>query len=183
MWLTGGTVWDSARGAFRETDLHVAGGRITGLGTAPRAAERLAVDGLWLLPGFVDNHVHLCVNTEKAAGNNVWQGALPGTIAAWAVRAARRTLMCGITTARDVGGWDYHEIAVREAIEAGWIEGPRLYCAGKILSISSSSEPYYPGMYAEADGPDEVRKQARRQLKMGANLINVLASGAVNSTK
>ncbi len=91
--------------------------------------------------------------------------------------------MCGITTARDVGGWDYHEIAVREAIDAGKIEGARLFCSGKILSMTSSSTPYYPGMYEECDGPAEIRKGARKQLAMGANLIKILASGAVNSTK
>ena len=144
MWLTGANVYDSARGAFREADVHIAEGRIAGIGRAPRGAERREMDGRWLLPGFIDNHVHLCVNTRAAAGNNVWRDALPGTIAIWAADAARRMVMCGITTARDVGGWDYHEIAVREAIEAGWIQGPRLYCAGKILSITSSSAPVLP---------------------------------------
>ena len=90
--------------------------------------------------------------------------------------------MAGITTARDVGGWDYHEIAVREAIRAGWIPGPRLYCAGRILSITSSSTPYWRGMYEEADGPQEVRKAARLQLARGANFIKLLATGAVTST-
>ncbi|MBM3585858.1 MAG: hypothetical protein FJX36_16035, partial [Alphaproteobacteria bacterium] len=98
--------------------------------------------------------MHICINTRVAAGDNVWRDALPGTIAIWAAEAARRMLMCGITTALDVGGWDYHEIAVGEAIEAGLIPGPRLMCAGRILSMTSSSAPYYPGMYEQADGPE-----------------------------
>ena len=108
---------------------------------------------------------------------------LPGTIALHAAWNARNLLHCGITTARDVGGWDYHEIAVREAIDAGRIEGPRLYCSGKILSITTASSPYYPGMYDEVDGPAEVRKGARRQFAKGADLIKILASGAVNSSR
>src|SRR5262249_2975860 len=115
--------------------------------------------------------------------NNPWRDALPGTIAIFAAQAARKTLMCGITTARDVGGWDYHEIAVREAIDTGCIPGPRLSCSGRILTITSSTTPYYVGMYEEADGPDAVRHAARKQLARGANFIKLLATGAVTSTK
>lgn len=154
-----------------------------GAGRGPKGAEAIDLDGLWLLPGFIDCHVHICINTRVAAGDNVWRDALPGTIAIWAAEAARRMLMCGITTALDVGGWDYHEIAVGEAIEAGLIPGPRLMCAGRILSMTSSSAPYYPGMYEQADGPEAVRAAARRQFARGANLAKVMASGAVNSTK
>jgi imidazolonepropionase-like amidohydrolase len=183
MWLTGGRIYDVHAGTFHAADLNIERGRIAAVGRAPKGAEAIDLDGLWLLPGFIDCHVHICVNTRVPAGDNVWRDALPGTIAIWAAEAARRMLMAGITTARDVGGWDYHEIAVREAIDAGWIPGPRLYCAGRILSMMSSSAPYYPGMYEQADGPDAVRAAARRQLARGANLIKVMASGAVNSTK
>jgi imidazolonepropionase-like amidohydrolase len=183
MWLKGGQVYDVDRGVFDAGDIRIENGLIAEIGRAPSGAGGVDLEGAFLLPGFIDCHVHICVNTESADGNNPWRNALPGTIALWASRAARRLVRCGITTARDVGGWDYHEIAVREAIDAGWIEGPRLLCAGKILSITSSSEPYYPGMYEEADGPDAVRHGARKQLAKGANLIKILASGAVNSTK
>ncbi len=84
-------------------------------------------------------------------------------------------LHCGITSAREVGGSDYHEIAVREAINAGLIEGPRLFCAGRILTQTTSTTPYFIGMYEECDGPDEVRKGARKQLAKGADLIKILA--------
>jgi imidazolonepropionase-like amidohydrolase len=183
MWLSGGYWFDVESGTFESGDLRIENGRIAEIGKAPKKAERIEMKGRWLLPGFIDNHVHITLDTSTAAGNNVWRDALPGTIAIHAAWNARRLLMCGITTARDVGGWDYHEIAVREAIDAGKIEGPRLFCAGKILSMTSSSTPYYPGMYEECDGPAEIRKGARKQLAMGANLIKILASGAVNSTK
>ncbi|MBT5435009.1 MAG: amidohydrolase family protein [Alphaproteobacteria bacterium] len=183
MWLSGGQWFDSASGAFKTGDVKVEDGRITEIGKAPSGSECLDMEGRWLLPGFIDNHVHITLDTATAAGNNVWRDALPGSIAIHAAWNARRLLMCGITTARDVGGWDYHEIAVREAINDGQIKGARLFCSGKILSITSSSSPYYPGMYEECDSPEEVRKAARKQLAMGANLIKILASGAVNSTK
>jgi imidazolonepropionase-like amidohydrolase len=183
MWLKGGRIYDVERAMFETGDLRIENGLIAELSRAPSDVAAVDLDGAYLLPGFIDCHVHICVNTESADGNNPWRTALPGTIALWASRAARRLVRCGITTARDVGGWDYHEIAVREAIDAGWIDGPRLLCAGKILSITSSTQPYYPGMYEEADGPDAVRHGARKQLARGANLIKILASGAVNSTK
>ena len=183
MWLAGGHLFDIETGAFRAGDILVERGRITGIGRAPAGGDRIDMEGRWLLPGFIDNHVHITLDTRVAAGNNIWRDALPGTIALHAAWNARNLLTCGITTARDVGGWDYHEIAVREAIDAGLIEGPRLFCAGRILSITSPTSPYYPGMYEEVDGPEEVRKGARKQLAMGADLIKVLATGAVNSSK
>ncbi len=183
MWLKGGQIYDVDAGTFDTGDIRIEQGVIAEIGRAPSSVQTVDLEGAYLLPGFIDCHVHICVNTESADGNNPWRTALPATIALWAARAARRLVRCGITTARDVGGWDYHEIAVREAIDAGWIEGPRLLCSGKILSITSSTQPYYPGMYEEADGADAVRHAARLQLAKGANLIKVLASGAVNSTK
>ena len=121
--------------------------------------------------------------TEDADHSLIWIHELPGEIVLYAARAARRLLMGGITTARDVGGWDYHEIAVRESIGKGLIEGPRLYCSGRILSITSSTTPYFRGMYEEADGVEAVKKAARQQLAQGADFVKLLATGAVTSTK
>jgi imidazolonepropionase-like amidohydrolase len=184
MWLVGGRLYDVASGAFRFGDLRVEDGRIHEIGKAPQnASECIGLEGTYLLPGFFDCHVHICVDTYSPDPNNPWASALPGTIALFAAEAARKLLMCGITTAREVGGWDYHEIAVREAINSGRIPGPRLFCAGKILTITSSTTPYYRGMYDECDGPAEVRKAARRQLAMGADFLKLLVTGAVTSTK
>ena len=72
---------------------------------------------------------------------------------------------------------------MREAINAGLIEGPRLFCPGRILTITSSTTPYYRGMYEEADGPEAVRHVARRQLAAGADFIKLLATGAITSSR
>ncbi|MFV2034673.1 MAG: amidohydrolase family protein, partial [Halocynthiibacter sp.] len=109
MRLAGGQVYDSETRRFSKRDLFVETGHLTDRSEG----ETIELDGAWLLPGFFDCHVHVAMNTEKASSINVWAGAMPGDIVLYAARAARRTLMCGITTARDVGGWDYHEIAVR----------------------------------------------------------------------
>jgi imidazolonepropionase-like amidohydrolase len=184
-WITNGKVIDVRSGRVEQKHIRIDAGRVTAVSAQiPANPEGPIIDlsGAHLLPGFFDCHVHICVDTYNGNVAEGWGAALPGTIALYAARAARRLLMAGITTARDVGGWDYHEIAVREAIRAGWIEGPRLYCAGRILSMTSSSTPYWRGMYEEADGPDAIRKAARQQLAKGANFIKLLATGAVTSS-
>ena len=65
------------------------------------------------------------------------------------------------------------------AIESGMWVGPRMQLSGKLLSITSAGVTSFEWMYREADGPTEVRKAAREQLKAGADLIKVLATGAV----
>ena len=184
MWLKGGQVYDVHNGSFAASDILIENGLISKFGKAPVSGEDVIdLDGAYLLPGFIDCHVHICVDTTAADPNNPWRDALAGTVAIWAAGAAKRMLLCGITSAREVGGWDYHEIAVREAINAGKIEGPRLFCAGRILSQTTSTKPYFEGMYEECDGADEVRKGARKQLAHGADLIKIMASGAMTSTK
>ncbi|MFM8425620.1 MAG: amidohydrolase family protein, partial [Chloroflexota bacterium] len=71
------------------------------------------------------------------------------------------------------------EFSLRKAVEAGLFVAPRMSLAGKLLSITTTGTEWYDGMYREADGVDEVRKAAREQLKAGADLIKVLATGAV----
>jgi imidazolonepropionase-like amidohydrolase len=187
MWLKNGQIYDSEKRIFRAGDLKVEGERIFVVGErAPakaKGSETIDMDGAFLLPGFFDCHVHICVPTDSADPSSLWKNALPGDVAIYAARAARRILLCGVTTARDVGGWDYHEIAVREAIGQGLIEGPRLYCSGRILTITSSTTPYYRGMYEEADGAEAVKRAARLQLAQGADFIKLLATGAITSTK
>jgi imidazolonepropionase-like amidohydrolase len=184
MWLKGGRVYDQRKRAFRPGDIRIEGNVIAEIGKAPRGAKgAVDLDGAYLLPGFFDCHVHITLDTTAPDPNNPWGDALPGTIALHAARMAGRLLDCGITTAREVGGWDYHEIAVREAINAGHIPGPRLYCAGRLLSVTTGTIGYYRGMYEEANGVDAVRAAARKQLSMGADFIKVMATGAITSTK
>lgn len=185
-WLTNGNVLDVHAGRFERKHLQIIGDSIANLTTklSPTEGElTIDLDGAYVLPGLFDCHVHICLDTSNPDVGVGWSDALPGTIAIYAAQASHRMLMSGITTARDVGGWDYHEIAVREAIKSGLIKGPRLFCAGRILTISSSTTPYYRGMYEEADGADEVRKAARKQFAHGAQFIKVLATGAVLSSE
>jgi hypothetical protein len=97
------------------------------------------------------------------------------------VAAAAKTVRAGVTSARDLGGWNHLEMGIREDVEAGRIPGPRLFLAGKLLSMPTGAVDYYPGMYRVARGPDEVRVAAGEQLGHGADHIKVMATGAILS--
>ncbi|MBT5432309.1 MAG: amidohydrolase family protein [Alphaproteobacteria bacterium] len=186
IWVRGGRLYDVVAGSYRDGDIRIEDGRIEAIGAsgAPLGDDQVIdAAGAFLFPGFIDCHVHLCMPTEGGNPDNPWAGKLPGETAIYAAHAAEWTLMGGVTTARDVGGWDYHEIAVRNLINQGKLRGPRLFCAGKLLSITTSTTAYYPGMYDTANGPDQVRAMARKQLAMGADLIKIMGTGALTSTE
>jgi hypothetical protein len=94
-----------------------------------------------------------------------------------AVLRARRTVEAGVTTARDLGGRDYAELSVRDAVRAGTIPGPRMLCAGRGICITGGHGWHIIGR--ESDGPDEVRKGVREQLKAGADVVKLFATGGV----
>ncbi len=135
----------------------------------------LDLRGRFVLPGLIDCHVHLAMDgrpDSRLQGEWAWATLLM-------LKHAQNSLAAGITTVRDVGGRHGLEFSVRRSIEQGLWTGPRMQLAGKLLSITSAGADYYDGMYREADGVDEVRKAAREQLKAGADLLKVLATGAV----
>jgi imidazolonepropionase-like amidohydrolase len=185
LWLTGAAVLDAGGERFIRVDVGVDGDRIAALvpAASPRSDDTVIdLSGFWVLPGLIDCHVHLTQPTDTpdpvaAAGRS------DAAVALFTAAAAQRTLFAGVTTARDVGGWNYVEMAVRDAINAGQIPGPRLHLAGRLLSITTATVDYYPGMYEVADGVDAVRAAVRRQLAKGADLIKVMATGAMLSSE
>jgi imidazolonepropionase-like amidohydrolase len=184
-WLTGGMVLDAAGERFLRDDIGVDGDRIAAVvpTAAPESGDTVVdLDGCWLLPGLVDCHVHLTQPTD-APDPAAASRRSDAEVALFTAAAARRTLAAGVTTARDVGGWNYVEMAVRDAINAGDIPGPRLSLAGRLLSITTATVGYYPGMYEVADGADAVRRAVRRQLAAGADVIKVMATGAMLSSE
>jgi len=178
-------VLDAEGERFVRADLGVDGERIGTI--VPRASpgpddDVVDLDDCWLLPGLIDCHVHLTQPTDQPDPATA-AARSDAAVGLFTAGAAARTLAAGITTARDVGGWNYVEMAVRDAIAAGEIPGPRLFLAGRLLSITTATVAYYPGMYEVADGPDEVRRAVRRQLARGADVIKVMATGAMLSSE
>jgi imidazolonepropionase-like amidohydrolase len=182
--LTGGLVYDAQRGESAPATLVVEGDRIAEVVPAeapPRPGDdRLDVSGQYLLPGLIDCHVHLVMRGEDA-DPSVNARRSDEEIAASGADAAERTLLGGITTVRDVGGWNYLEMSLRREIEDGRRRGPRLFLAGRLLSLPTPAVEYYPGMYEVASGLRGVGAAARRQLARGADLIKVMATGSILS--
>jgi imidazolonepropionase-like amidohydrolase len=92
--------------------------------------------------------------------------------------AARALLEAGITTVRDVGSYDDEAIVLRRAVELGLVEGPRILSCGRIVSATCAGGVLFATMYREADGPDEMRKAVREQLRRGADYVKLMATGA-----
>lgn len=140
----------------------------------PRGA-RVDLDGRALLPGLISSHVHLCFGAEADPVRAMREDALALTAIKAALRA-RRTLEAGVTTVRDLGGRDYCELSVRRAIGDGLLPGPRILAAGRPVCMTGG-HGHFVGR--EADGPDDVRRAVREQLKAGADVIKFIATGGV----
>ena len=158
----------------------VEGERIVAVGADAHAPEgALAADfgDATILPGLIDCHVHLA--DEGLPDGTVRDGE---SIALRTLRMAdhaRRTLEAGFTTVRDVGGRDHIEFGVRAAARAGLVPAPRMRLAGKIVAQTTAGARMWRGMYREADGPWDVVKAVREQIAAGADVIKIMATGAV----
>ena len=131
--------------------------------------------GGYVLPGLIDAHVHLCGSGEADSQFHAQDGAMALKI----LSNAQKNLAAGITTVRDLGGWNELEFVVRDWIKRGEFAGPRMCLAGRFISITEAGADYYEGMYRVADGVDEIRKAVREQVKHGADLIKIGVTGAV----
>ena len=159
--------------------------RDQGAADLPADAQHIDLGGATLLPGLIDTHTHLFLQGEVPAegGYDVQLLMQPLAFrAARAVVAARRALDQGFTTLRDVEteGAGYGDVGIKQAIEGGYIPGPRLYVS--TVSISTTGgyklEGYAPEITLPKgsqliDGPVEARKAARQQLDHGADWIKV----------
>ena len=142
----------------------------------PRDGTVLDLGGLTLLPGLVNCHVHLCLSGDADPSRTLTDESYAATVVNAVVRA-RRTVEAGVTTVRDLGGREYAEIAVRDAVRAGLVPGPRLLCAGRAVCITGGHGWRLLGR--QADGPDDLRRAVREQLRAGADVIKLIATGGV----
>jgi imidazolonepropionase-like amidohydrolase len=171
-------------------------GRITAVGPnlpVPPGAEVIDLGDRTLLPGFIDAHVHLAFRTF---GDGDWQHAnleMPSAERALLGAAhAQQTLEGGFTTVRVVGTARFEDVALRNAIDAGWLPGPRILAAGISFgalgghcdATSGLALDAVPGRGIEdgvADGVDGVRAAVRYVIKHGADVIKICATGGVLS--
>jgi imidazolonepropionase-like amidohydrolase len=152
----------------------------------PSAAEVIDLQGVTLLPGLIDMHVHL--DTDPTYGGYT---SLQVTDAFWTVIAvpnAKATLEAGFTTVRNVGSSDWSDVALKQAVEANKIPGPRIVPAGPSFGATGGhcDSTFFPPSFAavspyNVDSPDDGRKRVREIRKYGAEVIKICATGGVFS--
>jgi imidazolonepropionase-like amidohydrolase len=173
----------------------IEGQRIRAVGTRatlaiPQGARVIEADGMTLLPGLIDCHVHLAMRVGMSMTERVMTP--PSLNLLYAVPNSRATLEAGITTVRDAGGTP---AGVKLAVERGLFPGPRMLVAVTILSQTGGHadgympccvdlrEGHFPDVpHSVVDGVDEMRKKVREILRAGADWIKLCTSGGVLST-
>ena len=149
-------------------------------------AELIDLRNSFVMPGLMDMHVHLQgeLGPNNDSENLRWSNEL---VQMYSIRNGMRTLMAGFTTVRDVGSMSQPMYAVRDAINKGWIDGPRIIAAGGVGITGghadvSGFKPDFMEMLTEesiCDGPYDCRRATRHEIKYGADLIKITSTGGV----
>lgn len=190
-YIKAGSLFDSRSGEVtRDAVIVVEDDRISAVGGSdiniPDGAEIIDLSSSFVLPGVMDMHTHVIGNLDKYFFAGYFQSPHRATIGG--VVNAEKTLMAGFTTIRNVGAGDFADVALRNAINAGEIPGPRMAVSGPGLgitgghcdrnSLNSSFEERSDGV---ANGPWEAREQVRTNVKYGADITKFCATGGVFS--
>jgi imidazolonepropionase-like amidohydrolase len=190
-------IFDSTTGTISSPGLVVvANGKIQSVGGAvPPGAEVIDLGDSTLLPGFIDAHTHLTMDFNPDYNGAMLKG-LQMTIPEMAIRAtanARKTLMAGFTTVRDVGSSEFLDVGLRNAINSGITPGPRMLVAVHALGSTGGhcddQDSFRHGLFGHESGiedgvintPDDARRAVRFNIKYGADVIKTCASGGVLS--
>lgn len=139
-----------------------------------------------VIPGLIDVHTHLGDNSfmDEAFDHWTYPAATFGIVG---TVNAQKTLAAGFTTVRNVSDPFYADVALRDAINSGWIDGPRMYVSGAIITMTGGHGSWgnwigpqhkvEAGSNMVADGKDEIRKAVREHIKYGVDLIKIAATG------
>ena len=181
LWLTGVRLFDGTGGPVRDgVAVLLEDGIIRWVADAsqprPQGARLVDVGQRVLMPGLIDAHTHAVGRVPR-----VLRGAeepLPGTAAHFLQAELRGYLRLGVTTIRVTGSQGLAPQEARQAMRYGAFRGPRLLTCGKIISATAPGGRFYGEMYREADGPDDMRRAVREQIRAGADFIKVMTTGA-----
>ena len=165
-------------------------GRIVSVGrrgdAVPAGAQAVDLPGVTLLPGLIDMHVHL--TSSPIYGGYTGYQFSDAFWTAIGTRHAKDTLEAGVTTVRTVGSAFSGDVGLREAIEQGFIPGPRIVTAAYSFGATGGhcDETFFPPSMGQkapynADSPDEARRSVRTLRKYGAEVIKICATGGVFS--
>jgi imidazolonepropionase-like amidohydrolase len=159
---------------------------------APADTEVVDLRGYFVLPGLIDSHVHLTSDLGGVAGQLAEVQRSPSDNALEAAANARKTLLAGFTTVRNLGDGDGEIRALRDAIAAGKLPGPRILTANTGISATAGHGDATLGYRADlhealatagntCDGVEACRRAVRRQVAQGADVIKLAITGGVNS--
>jgi imidazolonepropionase-like amidohydrolase len=181
LWLTGGRLFDGTGSAVQDgVAILVRDGRVGAVGGAgddpPEGAIVVDLEGRTVLPGLIDAHAH--VKVARPVPDPGAEPLLEGADAHFLAADLRETLRRGVTTVRDVGSYGDLVFDARQGMRYGAFRGPRLLACGRIVSATAPGGRFFDGMYREADGPDDVRRAVREQLRRGADFVKVMTTGA-----
>ena len=171
----------------------IQGNRILSVGAVPpeinvedrERIETIDATDKWIMPGLIDGHCHLSFGQPAMPGLSIARGATsPEFSTIRAARNAQAVLRSGVTSLSIPGGTWFIDVALREAINAGLIEGPRIYCAGRFIvtyGSISDNEPSWMGTPEHSNGVlansvSEMITEVRRQCKHGVNFIKMADS-------
>jgi imidazolonepropionase-like amidohydrolase len=166
---------------LRDQNVLVEGNRISWVrpaGQAPDVPGARVVDGAarTLLPGLMNNHVHLGSDVAESARSG---DTLAGSVVASTVHATnnlRETIATGVTSVRDCGSVEGFAIEVRDLVERGVIPGPRIQAAGRVITMTGGHGHF---IGRQADGPWGIAAATRAELKCGADFIKIMSTGGV----
>lgn len=182
---------DVASGKYVDKPLViVTDGRITAVGkkgdAVPKGAKVVDLPGATLLPGLIDMHTHIDSLAEIGGYNTLQYSDRFWSVVQTA--NAKKTLEAGFTTIRNVGSADFDDVGLREAIDAGYVVGPRIVTATYAIGATGGhcDSTFFPPSMDEKgpyniDSPDEARKVVRTLKKYGAQVIKICATGGVFS--
>ena len=185
----GGLLADPGQQPLREQTVVVSDGKITAVESGYQPAERYGADARlidlkdrFVLPGLIDLHKHISMPLDEDAANFASESRLALMTAA----VAKATLDAGVTTLRDVGDNDGVTLAVRDAINSGVMQGPRIFAAGRVISSTGGhgTTDEFQGsgtikrVNGGCDGPESCRRVVRENIEAGSDWIKVTVSGS-----
>lgn len=190
-------MFDGQSGSLRSPGVIVVRGKnivaTGGDAEVPAGSRVVDLGNATLVPGYIDAHTHIAMDYNENWAQGFYEGMLrfPVEQSFHAAHNAKVTLQAGVTTAREVGAADFVDIALRNAINDGLVEGPRMLVAGHAIGSTGGhcdASPFPPErvklsgpLEGVCNGPEDCRLAVRLQMKYGADVIKICASGGVLS--